>query len=54
MLYKSELLEGKKVAYYKRTFHSINISYEGSRKTKVEAEPNPDILERMSMRFYDL
>jgi DNA-binding MarR family transcriptional regulator len=52
--YKSELVEGKKVAYYKSTFHSIKISYEGSQKTKVEAEPNPDALERISLRFYDL
>jgi hypothetical protein len=54
VLYRSELVEGKKVAYYKSTFHSIKISYEGLRKTKVEAEPNPDALERISMRFYDL
>ena len=52
--YKSELVEGKKVAYYKSTFHSIKISYDGSQKTKVEAEPNPDALERISLRFYDL
>jgi predicted transcriptional regulator len=52
--YKSELVEGKKVAYYKTTFHSIKISYDGSQKTKVEAEPNPDALERISLRFYDL
>jgi len=54
VLYKSELIEGKKVAYYKSTFHSIKISYEGSEKTKVEAEPNSDALERISLRFYDL
>ena len=54
VLYKSELVEGKKVAYYKSTFHSIKISYDGSQKTKVEAEPNPDALERISLRFYDL
>jgi hypothetical protein len=54
VLYKSELVEGKKVAYYKSTFRSIKISYDGSQKTKVEAEPNPDVLERISMRFYDL
>src|SRR5919198_535679 len=29
VLYKSELVQGKKVAYYKSTFHSIKISYEG-------------------------
>ena len=52
--YKSELVEGKKVAYYKSTFHSIKLSYDGSQKTKVEAEPNPDALERISFRFYDL
>ena len=52
--YKSELIEGKKVVYYKSTFHSIKISYEGLRKTKVEAELNPDALERISMSFYDL
>jgi hypothetical protein len=54
VLYKSELVEGKKIAYYKSTFHSIKISYDGTQKTKVEAEPNPDALERISMRFYDL
>ena len=54
VLYKSELVEGKKVAYYKSTFHSIKISYEGPLHTKVEAEPNPDALERISLRFYDL
>ena len=52
--YKSELVEGKKVAYYKSTFYSIKISYDGSQKTKVETEPNPDALERISLRFYDL
>ena len=54
VLYKSELVEGKRVAYYKSTFHSIKISYEGTLQTKVEAEPNPDALERISLRFYDL
>jgi hypothetical protein len=44
----------KMVAYYKSTFYSIKISYDGSQKTKVEAEPNPDALERISLRFYDL
>jgi hypothetical protein len=54
VLYKSELVEGKRVAYYKSTFHSIKISYDGLRKTQVDAEPNADALERISLRFYDL
>src|SRR4051794_21029194 len=53
VLYKSEIVDGKKVAYYKSTFCSIQISF-GAIKTKVEAEPNRDALERLSMRFYDL
>ena len=52
--YKSEIIEGKRTAYYKSTFHSIRISYEGPHKTKIEAEPNSDALERISLRFYDL
>jgi hypothetical protein len=54
VIYKSELVEGKKVAYSKSTFRSIKISYYGSQKIKVEAEPNLDALERVSLRFYDL
>lgn len=54
VLYKSEIIEGKKIAYYKSTFRSINVSYNGSQETKIEAEPNLDALERISMRFYDL
>jgi predicted transcriptional regulator len=52
--FKSEVIEGKKVAYYKSTFRSINIRYNGPLETIVEAEPNVDALERISMRFYDL
>jgi hypothetical protein len=52
--YKSELIDGKRVAYYKSTFHSLQINYNGSLKTTIEAKPNADALERISMRFYDL
>lgn len=54
VLYKSEIIEGKKIAYYKSTFRSINISYNGSQETKIDAAPNLDALERISLRFYDL
>lgn len=52
--FKSEIIDGKRVAYYKSTFRSVKIDYDGSPKTTVEAEPNSDALERISMRFYDL
>ena len=52
--YRAEIVEGKRVAYYKSTFRSINVKFEGMLQTKVEAEPNIDALERLSMRFYDL
>jgi hypothetical protein len=52
--YKSEIIDGKRIAYYKSTFRSIKINFEGSLETKIEAEPNLDALERLSMRFYDL
>ncbi|MGI0045350.1 MAG: hypothetical protein ACRD47_16740, partial [Nitrososphaeraceae archaeon] len=29
VLYRSETASGKKIAYYKSTFHSIKVSYEG-------------------------
>jgi predicted transcriptional regulator len=52
--FKSEIIEGKKLAYYKSTFRSIKISYNGPSETAVEAEPNQDAQERISLRFYDL
>jgi hypothetical protein len=52
--YKSEIVDGKKIAYYKSTFRSINVMYNGPLETKVEAEPNADALERITLRFYDL
>jgi hypothetical protein len=54
VLYRSEIAGGKKIAYYKSTFRSVRVSYEGAAETKVEAEPNQDALERLSMKFYDL
>jgi hypothetical protein len=54
VIYRSELVEGKKVTYYKSTFRSIKISYDESQNIKVEAELNLDALERISSRFYDL
>ena len=54
VLYRSEIASGKKTAYYKSTFRSIKVSYEGITDTKIEAEPNQDALERISTRFYDL
>jgi hypothetical protein len=54
VLYRSEIVSGKKIAYYKSTFRSIRVDYEGSSETKIEVEPNQDALERISSRFYDL
>ncbi len=54
VLYRSEIAGGKKIAYYKSTFRSITVSYQGITDTKIEAEPNQDALERISSRFYDL
>ena len=54
VLYRSEIACGKKIAYYKSTFRSITVSYQGIADTKIEAEPNQDALERISSRFYDL
>jgi hypothetical protein len=48
------MIEGKRVAFYKSTFRSINVMYNGPLETEVEAEPNPDALERIATRFYDL
>lgn len=52
--FKSEIIEGKRVAYYKSIFQSIKINYIGPLEATVEAEPNEDALERISKRFYDL
>lgn len=54
VLYKSEMIDGKKVGYYKSTFRSIKVTYNGPLETEVAAEPNQDVLEKLSMRFYDL
>lgn len=54
VLYRSEIIEGKKVAYYKGTFRSFQVSFDGSQETRIAAEPNRDALEKLSMRFYDL
>jgi predicted transcriptional regulator len=52
--FRSEIIDGKRVAYYKSTFRSIRITYNGPLETVVEAEANGDALERISLRFYDL
>ena len=52
--YKSEIVDGKRIAYYKSTFRSIKIDYNGPLKTTIEAEANSDALERISIRFFDL
>lgn len=54
VLYRWEIASGKKIGYYKSTFRSITVSYQGITDTKIEAEPNQDALERISNRFYDL
>ncbi len=54
VLYRSEIAGGRRIAYYKSIFRSVRVSYEGVADIKVEAEPNQDALERLSMRFYDL
>lgn len=54
VLYRSKMIEGKKVSFYKSTFRSIKIMYDGPLETEVEAEPNPDALEKIALRFYDL
>jgi hypothetical protein len=54
VLYKLEINNGKKIAYYKSSFRSIYVKYEGLvAETIVEAEPNLDALERISQRFFD-
>jgi hypothetical protein len=40
VLYRSEIAGGKRIAYYKSTFCSVKVSYEGVAETKIEAEPN--------------
>jgi hypothetical protein len=54
VLYRVEIVGGKRIAYYKSTFRSVRVSYEGVADTTIEAELNQDALERLSMRFYDL
>jgi len=49
-----EINNGKKIGYYKSSFRSIYVKYEGLiAETIVEAEPNLDALERISQRFFD-
>lgn len=52
-LYRSKITDGKKVAFYKSTFRSIQINYSGSSEYKIEATSNSDVLEKISKRFYD-
>lgn len=54
VLYRLEIINGKKIAYYKSTFRTIKVSYNGIADTRIEAEPNQDALERLSSMFYDL
>lgn len=54
VLYRSEIAGGKRITYYISTFRSVRVSYEGVAETMIEAEPNQDALEKLSMRFYDL
>ncbi|MGH9923335.1 MAG: hypothetical protein ACRD38_11345 [Nitrososphaerales archaeon] len=53
VLYRSEINNGKKIAFYKSTFNSIKINYNGNLGYEVEALPNSDALERLAKRFYD-
>jgi hypothetical protein len=53
-IYKWEIIDGKKISYYKSTFCSFQINYDGTTQYKIEAITNPDVLERISARFYDL
>jgi predicted transcriptional regulator len=54
VLYRSEIINGKKIRYYKSSFRSIYVKYEGlAAETVVEVEPNTDALERISQRFFD-
>jgi len=52
--YKSEIIDDKKISYYKSTFRSFQINYDGTTHYKIEAITNSDVLERISSRFYDL
>jgi len=54
VLYKSEILDGKKISYYKSTFRSFQINYDGTTRYKIEAIPNADAMQRVADRFYDL
>ena len=54
VLYRSDIINGKKVGYYKSIFRSVHVRYEGiAAETRVEAEPNIDALEKVSQRFFD-
>lgn len=54
VLYRSEISDGKKISFYKSTFRSIQINYEGTSEYKIEAISNSDALERLSKRFYNI
>jgi predicted transcriptional regulator len=52
--YRFEIIKGKKIAFYKSLFRSIQIKYNGLLGYEVEAIPNSDALERLAKKFYDL
>lgn len=54
VIYKSEIIDGKKISYYKSTFRSFQINYDGTTRYKVEAIANSDALQKISEHFYDL
>lgn len=54
VIYKSEIIDGKKISYYKSTFRSFQINYDGTTQYKIEAVANRDAIQRISERFYDL
>ena len=52
--YRSDIIDGKKISYYKSTFRSFQINYDGTTRYKIEAIANRDAIQRISERFYDL
>lgn len=52
--YRSEVIDGKKISYYKSTFRSFQINYDGTTRYKIDAVANHDAIQRISERFYDL
>lgn len=53
-LYRSEIVDGKKIAFYKSTFRSIQINYSGYAECIIETISNNDVLEKISKHFYDM